>query len=336
MSGRNTQVARILKVVHLLEITPQGYTVAQLTEKMQGHGFKEEDRTIRRDLEVVEQFFPLVTEDVEGQREKRYKMDSIAKVARNVSFSVEELIALYLSRESMNGFKSSPLFQHITSFYEKLEKTLGYRAIEHLAEMKEKVYYSPMASWQGSIPQEIFDTVYRACEEGHVVEVLYTSLAKVPTGKTTQRRLGPEGVYFGNGGAYLIAKDLDDGEIKLWSFGRIREAKWTDVAYKAEHVDIASFVDGGIGVLQIGDLCEVVIQVAEPIASYVSERRWHKSQNVIRNQEGISLTLQVKVNDELARWVLSLGPAANVVKPQALRDRIAVISEEIAKAYRKV
>jgi hypothetical protein len=49
----------------------------------------------------------------------------VARVAKNVSFPVEELIALYLSRESMQSFSSSPLFQHIESFYDKLEKVLG-------------------------------------------------------------------------------------------------------------------------------------------------------------------------------------------------------------------
>ena len=334
MSGRNTQVARILKIIHLLEINPQGFTAAELTTKMQDYGFEEQERTIRRDLDAVDMFFPLIPADVDGQREKRFKMDSIAKVAKNVSFSVEELIALFLSKESMSAFKTSPLFQHITSFFDKLEKTLGDKAIQHLLEMKEKVFYSPMASWQSSIPQEIFDTVYRACEEGHVVEVYYNSLNKSSEANATRRKLGPEGVYFGNGGAYLIAQDLGDGEIKLFSFGRIREAKWTDVEYESKKIDITKMIDSGIGVLQIGDVDEIEILVKEPIASYVSERRWHKTQRIVRNQSGILLSMSVKINDELARWVLSLGTHARVNKPEALRVRVAEISGEIALSYK--
>ncbi len=336
MSGRNTQVARILKIIHLLEINPQGFSAAELTSKLQDHGFSEQERTIRRDLEVVDQFFSLTNDEVDGQREKRYKMDSIARVTKNVSFSVEELIALFLSKETMNSFKTSPLFQHITSFFDKLEKTLGPKAIDHLNEMKEKVFYSPVASWQSSIPQEIFDTVYRACEEGHVVEVLYSSLNKPDSSgkKTSFRKLGPEGVYFGNGGAYLIAQDLGDNEIKFFSFARIREAKWTDEEYESKKIDISSMIDSGIGVLQIGNIEEIELQVREPIASYVSERRWHKSQKIIRNQDGILLSMSVKVNDELARWVLSLGTHARVIKPDLLKTKVAQISEEVAKAYR--
>ncbi len=335
MSGRNTQVVRILKIIHLLEVTPQGFTAAELTSRLQDEGFKEQERTIRRDLEAVELLFPRIQENIAGEREKRFKMDSIAKVTKNISFSVEELIALFLSRESMSSFKSSPLFQHINSFYEKLEKTLGGKAVQHLAEMKEKVYYSPMASWQSSIPQEIFDTVYRACEEGHVVEVLYHSLSKSVEGTLTQRRLGPEGIYFGNGGAYLIAQDLGDSVVKFFSFSRIREAKWTDEAYEAKKVDISAMMGSSIGVLQTGEIDEIVVQVREPMASYVSERRWHKTQTVIRNQEGILLTMNVKVNDELARWVLSLGVHADVIKPKLLREKVGQFSAEIALAYKK-
>jgi hypothetical protein len=80
--------------------------------------------------------------------------------------------------------------------------------------MKEKVLYKPIAIWQSGVPQEIFDSVYRASEEGHVIEVLYNSLSKVPTGEISRLPPGPEGVYFGSGGAYFIAQDLGDGEFK--------------------------------------------------------------------------------------------------------------------------
>lgn len=335
MAGRNTQVARILKIIHLLEINPQGFTVAELTTKIQGYGYNEQERTIRRDLEAVNVVFPLIDSCVEGQREKRYKMDSVAKISKNISFSVEELIALYLSKEVMDSFKSSPLFQHINSFYEKLEKTLGTKAITYLAEMKEKIFYTPMASWQASISQVIFDTVYRACEEGHVLEVCYNSLNKSSMSNSTPRKLGPEGVYFGNGGAYLIAQDLGDGEIKFFSFARICEAKWTEEEYESKKVDITSMIDSSIGILQMGEIDEIEIHVKEPIASYVSERRWHKTQKIIRSHGGITLSMTVKINDELARWVLSLGTHASVIKPDLLRAKVTQISEDIAKSYRK-
>jgi proteasome accessory factor B len=332
--SRNNQVTRILKVIHLLETVPRGFTAAELTEKLQEYGYKEQERTIRRDLEAVDQLFPLQQIEVEGGREKRYSLDSVARVAKNVSFSVEELIALYLSRESMQSFSSSPLFQHVESFYDKLEKVLGPKAVQHLSEMKDKVLYKPIATWQSGVPQEIFDTVYRASEEGHVIEVLYNSLSKVPTGEISRRRLGPEGVYFGSGGAYLIAQDLGDGEIKRFSFARIKEAKWTDEVYESKGVDIKTYVDGGIGVLQLGDIHEVEIFVKEPIASYVAERRWHASQTVIRGQDGITLTLRVKVNEELARWVLSLGSHARIAKPSMLIESVQSIAESVASEYK--
>ena len=104
MSGRNTQVARILKIIHLLEINPHGFSAAELAKKMQDYGFNEQERTIRRDLEVVDQFFPLSNGDIDGLREKRFKMESIARVTKNVSFSVEELFARSVKKEAKRGF----------------------------------------------------------------------------------------------------------------------------------------------------------------------------------------------------------------------------------------
>jgi predicted DNA-binding transcriptional regulator YafY len=70
--SRNNQVTRILKVIHLLETVPRGFTVAELTEKLQEYGYKEQERTIRRDLEAMDHLFPLQQLEVEGGRETRY------------------------------------------------------------------------------------------------------------------------------------------------------------------------------------------------------------------------------------------------------------------------
>lgn len=68
---------------------------------------------------------------------------------------------------------------------------------------------------------------------------------------------------------------------------------------------------------------------------WILERRWHKTQKIIRSHGGIMLSMTVKINDELARWVLSLGTHASVIKPDLLRAKVTQISEDIAKSYRK-
>jgi predicted DNA-binding transcriptional regulator YafY len=89
------------------------------------------------------------------------------------------------------------------------------------------------------------------------------------------------------------------------------------------------YIKDGLGVLTVGEVKDVEVFIEEPIASYVSERRWHESQQITRVERGIHFKLRVRVNDELARWVLGLGPSAMVVSPTELRDMVVSLASSV-------
>lgn len=70
-------------------------------------------------------------------------------------------------------------------------------------------------------------------------------------------------------------------------------------------------------------------------ASFVSEGRWHETQTVVRIPEGDTLKMHLKINDELARWVIGLGPSAKVVTPPSLRDPVLNMLNESIGNYKK-
>lgn len=71
-----------------------------------------------------------------------------------------------------------------------------------------------------------------------------------------------------------------------------------------------------------------------PIGSFVSERRWHDSQQITRVDGGIEFKMHVKINDELARWILGLGPSADVQAPAELREMVTSSALEIVEKYK--
>ncbi|NJM10419.1 MAG: WYL domain-containing protein [Bdellovibrionaceae bacterium] len=92
---------------------------------------------------------------------------------------------------------------------------------------------------------------------------------------------------------------------------------------------------GSIGVLNVGEVKDVEILVSGPVAAYFSERRWHDSQETIKKSEGLLFKFKVKVNDELVRFVLSIGPSATVIKPIELRNAVVHGAEKILDCYKK-
>ena len=47
------------------------------------------------------------------------------------------------------------------------------------------------------------------------------------------------------------------------------------------------------------------------------------------------MRLRVRVNDELVRWILGLGPSAIVVAPISLRDAVVAMAKEIQEKNSK-
>ncbi|MBK7962452.1 MAG: WYL domain-containing protein [Bdellovibrionales bacterium] len=82
------------------------------------------------------------------------------------------------------------------------------------------VTYKAQSTWQTGVSQETLDTVYRACWDSVVLEVEYKAKSGDNIDKIKKRRLGPETLYFANGGAYLIALDLTDKKIKTYSLSQ--------------------------------------------------------------------------------------------------------------------
>lgn len=318
--ARGDTLHRTLRVMRLLELNPRGLSVREIADRLKDdEGIEIHTKTIRRDLEVIEQSgFP-----IDHSADGVFKLAPIAKISKAIAFSYEELLALYLARETFESQRGSPLYNNLRTFFSRLEEVLGPKAHEGLRELKRHVGIKPEPSWAAGVPAEVMETVHQACAEGHMLSIEYRGKER-----SVVRTVGPEAIYFADAGAYLVAQDAD-GIHKLFALGRIRSAAMLTEHYVSQNFSVTEFLRDGIGVLRIGEVEDIVIHVREPIASYISERRWHESQSITRTPDGIELKLRVRLNEELARWVLGLGPAAEVEKPEALAARVSEMASEI-------
>lgn len=331
---RNKQVIRILKIIHYLELNPHGLTVDEIKKKLESEQIKIAPRTIYRDFEAIETLH-LPIENDGDKNVGRWKLNRMTQIANKVNVSYQELFALFVARGSLRTFQGSPIFDALESFFDKLEKTMGPQAQQAFSEFISFVNFKPNSAWHTKVSQEILDTLHSGCAEGQVLEIEYQSVHGENAGKTKTRKVGPEYLLFNEAGAYLVAKDLIQGDVKTYALPRIRSAILTEDHYEATITDGQKSLKDNFGILSVGSVQEVEILIQEPIASFVAERRWHESQRVIRVAGGIKLKLEVRINEELARWILSLGPAARVESPPALIAKMQELSEEIFKQYKK-
>lgn len=326
---RNRQVARILRILHHLELNSNGLSARDLLGKLndEGHGCSRE--TVYRDLKAIEQaFIPLDID--ESQDPAKYKLSRVAHVSKDVAFSYVELLALTISRESMRVFDGTTLEDVLSPMFQRLEKLLGLKGEKAMKEFSEYMGFKHKASYGVKVPREVLDTLHQACAEGHILEIDYLATSGSRAGQVATRKLGPEMLFFADSGIYLIAKDLEteSHQVKTYAVARIKRAVMSDEEYNSKGFDFDHFHKDSLAVLREGEISKVEIQIKEPMASYISERQWHPSQRSVRTANGVRLSLEVRMNDELVRWILGLGAAAEVLSPQKLRDRM---TEEILK-----
>ncbi len=318
--ARNDTVTRILKVIHFLEVNPQGLTAKELKQKLGALNFEASERTIYRDLEAIELIhLPLVKSESIGA--PRYKLESIASINQKLNFSYQELIALYLARESMTMYQGSSFFRVIDQFFQKLEKGLGLSGQKELLNIQGYIGFKPQSTWYATVQQDIMDAIYDACAEGQCLEINYKSKSGANKDQLVPRLIGPEGLYFVDSGAYLVGKDLNKNEFRTYSITRIAAVKQLDQPYESS-LSLKEYLKTSIGLISQGEIKPVKIKIQDPIASYVAERCWHESQSILKTDDGIILNMNVNINSELARWVLSLGSYACVHEPIELKNLI--------------
>ena len=333
---RNRQVSRILRILHHLELNSSGLAAREILNKLNDEGHNCSRETVYRDLKAIEQaFIPLDID--ESADPAKYKLSRVAHVSKDVAFSYVELLALTISRESMRVFDGTTLEDVLNPMFQRLEKLLGLKGEQAMKEFSEYMGFKHRASYGVKVPREILDTLHQACAEGHVLDIDYLASSGERAGQVATRKVGPEMLYFADSGIYLIARDLatESQQMKTYAVARVKRALMSDEEYTSKGFDFDHFQKDSLAVYREGEIAKVEINIKEPMASYIAERQWHPSQRSVRTASGIRLSLEVRVNDELVRWILGMGSNAEIVGPQKLREQMSKEVQRLAISYNK-
>ena len=332
MSGRNSQVARILCLLDLLDGTPSGLTVSEIYERVIEKNHEASKRTIYRDLDALAKAgFPLFPEGDEASNQK-WKLERNAKINQYLILSARELFVLYLARGVLTPLKATPFFEDLERIFSKLEEKLGMKQIEYLHNVQSEIKFEPGPQWGLGLNPDVLETVRTACSESKVLECSYSS---VNSNRESDRTLGPHYLYYSKGGLYLVAEDLTDSKVKVFALPRLRNAKISNRSYAGNVKTPEDIFNGAIGVFTGSNIEDVVIEFEREVAQYVRERRWHSSQRVTQLENGrIRVSLELSQCPELFSWILSFGPRVKVLTPISLAEKIAVMAIETANIYK--
>lgn len=330
---RNSQVSRIYKILTLLESSRNGLSVKDIHDHIQQTD-PVTDRTVRRDLEALEQAgFPLHRDPNprDEQAGDLYSIQSSVRVAKHLTLSAKELFALYLTRGMLIPLKETAVFADLDNVFKQIDSLLSIQSREHISELVDEIKFEPGPRWGLGIDPDLLDTMVAACTNNQIVEIEYQAATRP---ERVSKKLGPHFLYMAKGTVYLVAEDLGDSTVKIFSLARCSNALMTDQPYDKKQIEPEEYFKGSFGVYRADKPERIEILVKANSAPYVTERKFHGSQRVIKNADGsVLLTFDVGVTPDLVQFVLGFGDTMEVRAPTELKSRVAAAAKRVAEMY---
>lgn len=327
--GAVDQLSRQWQLLTILGSAANGVTLRSLAD--QTHVC---DRTIRRDLAFMQTVgIPLV--ETKGDFGRKYWSLQDADKLLKLCFTLEEAAALYLGRQFLEPLAGTYFHHEARSAFEKIKSSVGIAALRHLEKLAASFYHKTHGLTDYSHQDELIDDLHRAIEDRLLTVISYQSLRS--TEPVTHYDIHPLSLTFHNHALYLLAYSCDHGSVRVFKVNRISEVETQRLSFTPPaKFDAAEFLAGSFGIFQGDGPRETVrVRFSATVARFLQEKQFHTSQDLSTEPSGsILATYSLSSFEEFTSWLLSFGPHAEVLEPEALREKVIGSLAESLENYK--
>jgi predicted DNA-binding transcriptional regulator YafY len=325
---RNAEVIRQWQILREVESRRTGVTIHELAKKVHVS-----TRTIRRDLQALQEAGFAVYDEGEENETKRWRLDASPFRAVQEGLSVADVAALYLSRTVVEGLSGWPLADELRAAFAKIDQALNPRMREFLSTLPQVISAktgpradSRSAAGLVGVTRRLFE----AARDRRVVEMRYFSVA---SNRSKSYSVHPYRLALAQGGLYLIAWVPAYDEFRTFAAERIERLSVGEDTFKKTHDLPADLFQSSMGVFW-GEPERIELLFSPRVAMVVRGRVWHESQTLEDQPDGgVKMTLDVCNDSALRSWVLGFGASARVLTPPALAEAVADECRRAAAQY---
>lgn len=318
----------LARLLELLQAIPHRRFASpdELAQALNARGYPVSVRTVQRDLQLLREHLPLEVRDdskPHGWGWKHQPPDGVA------GMGLSEALAVALVERHLHQALPASLLETFRPTFDRARRRLarlGERA--GVANWADKVAAVPPAL--AGLPPRVLPPVRVAVAEALLLErQIDVRYQAGPAGPIKAYRLHPLGLVLRAGAVYLVAtRGLGDAPafFALHRLGAV-EVRTEPVAHVAG-LDLQSALapSGGQFGVPAGKTATVRLHLAVdgPAAAYLAESPLSADQSVTARADGrhdVHATLPDSW--ELRWWLLSRGPAVEVLSPRPLRREIA-------------
>jgi predicted DNA-binding transcriptional regulator YafY len=306
-----SQAARLHDVIRILEAR-YGATVDELAEEC---GVTR--RTIYRDLDAIRDAgYPLVSEPEEDGR-TLYSFITGYKKLPPITFSLEELMTLYLCRGQLGFLQGTPFQDDLDAIFGRIRSSLPPRSVAHLERIAETASPKFQGERDYAAKKELLKELRRALLYQYRLDLSYT-----PARRTTEvYRFDPYTLLFYDGALYLGGYAHNREALRLFLIDRIEQVTVLNERFEIPEDFSATDLTGSAFGLIDEQQQTIKVRFGAEISHLIRERIWHPSQELVEEVDG-SLTLRFEASGEkeILAWLYSYLPHVQVLEPEGLRE----------------
>lgn len=333
MRGRT--LVQFLNAVELLS-RPSGATIESLGKRL-----AVDRRAVYRMLDAIAELgFPVYDTRNPRERKKCWRLqeDYVRRLPNlalpEFRLTPSELVAVFLLRCGSGILKGSGIERHMDSAFSKLASLLPKdMALGRLEALRGLFVSSSKSVKDLAKSGPIIESLTFAVLRGVTCRLCYHSYSD---GATKTFLANPLHLFERSGGLYLLVGRAGRTDVRTLAVERIRSVELTSSPFDyPEGFDADEYLDSVFDVVD-GDPVTVAIRFSPQQAPYIRERKWSSGQSITDRPDG-SIILRMRVLGlwDVARWVLSHGPSAEVISPASLRKRVAQQAQETASLYQR-
>jgi predicted DNA-binding transcriptional regulator YafY len=312
---RNAEIIRQWQILKEVEVRRAGVTIHELARLV-----RVSTRTIRRDLQALQEAGFAVYDEGEANETKRWKLDARAFQAVQEGLSIADVAALYVSRSLVEALPGWPLADELRSAFNKLERALNPRTLEFLSTLPQVISTKPgPRADAGSRVVETTRKLLDAIRDRHVLAMRYFSAA---SRRAKSYEVHPYRLALAQGGVYLVAWVPLYDAFRTFAVDRIERLSVSEETFRRTHELPADLFGASMGVFS-GEAERVELEFDSRTAPFIHGKLFHPSQTVETLPDGsLRMTLDVSIDWALRSWLLGFGAGVRVISPASLAESL--------------
>lgn len=286
-------------------------------------------KTVRRDLNDLRSLGFTIHEHGDSHSPKKLSLDG--RLLSQFKLTYDEAFALMLYRLGNASLEGTVFGQAAASAFAKFDGMIGPVEKEYLRRMMPRVRRNSVGGDYSKNP-DVVEALTLAVEDAKVIAITYRSANRK---EPLTYDIEPYGLVEHRGTLYVVGHSERHREIRVWKVDRVTAAEVTRRSFRPPNdFDINEYFGGAFAVVRGDAALNVAIRFTGTAVRYVQEKQMHPSQRVEVQPDGSAIAhFELNSTVEIRSWVLSFGPAAEVLSPESLRQEVRGLIAQMLIRY---